>query len=303
MPTFNIHPEIRPEFDIALGTDTARIGEGSVAGRISPIALMPQDFGLSNAPLAGAHPSFTGTHGARVFTFPNDNNVYRVMESQSTSTFLQLGVFNPKEGMVKPVPKTMVPDGRGGWRLDSVMPGGGKGHSRHDPESAPLFGSSGANSDRSSSGHSFSNRSGWGNASTASPGASAGASSSSSSSGWSNPSTGSRGAPAAAGSGAPPLPPRNPPASASSSRSGTSRAGAGSDFGPVPDQRYLKDSGDGASKHWVIANGRGGYKPADSSVDRYGLAIHILIDGPNRGKGVWRGPHSSISPPPSSTPR
>jgi hypothetical protein len=303
MPTFTIHPEIRPELDVRLGTDTAHVGEGSVAGRISPVSLKPQDFGLSNAPLTAPHSSFTGPHGSRVFTFPNDKNVYRVMESQSTSEFLQLGVFDPKAGIVKQVPKTMTPDGHGGWKLDSVAPGGGKGHSKHDSESAPLFGSSGANAAGygSSTSHSYSNRSGWGNASTASPGASAGASSGRSPSGWSNPSTGSPGASTSAGSSAPPVPPRNTWVDAGSLDSGSSQTHGAPKLGPAPDQRYLTDSGDGKSKYWLISDGRMGYKPADSSLDRYGYSQHVFVAGPYMGMGVWTGPNSSISSPVSST--
>jgi hypothetical protein len=302
MPTFNIHPEIRPEFDVRLGTDTAHVGEGSVAGRISPVSLKSQDFGLSNAPVTAPHSSFTGPHGSRVFTFPNDPNVYRPMEVQSRPGFLQLGVFDPEAKVVVQRPKLMMRDGHGDWTLTDSMLGGGKVNSKHEPESTPLFSSSAnAAGYGSSTSHSYSSRSGWGNASTASPGASASASSGRSPSGWSNPSTGSPGVSTSAGSGAPHAPPRNTRAGAGSQNSSLSQAGRAPKLGPVPDQRYLTDSGDGKSKYWIISDGRMGYKPADSSLDRYGYSQHVFVAGPYMGMGVWTGPNSSVSSPPSST--
>lgn len=67
--------------------------------------------------------------------------------------------------------------------------------------------------------------------------------------------------------------------------------------GAVPDPLYLTKSGDGKSRYWVIPKRHGGYKPADSSIDKYGTPVHVALSGKLQGKGVWRGPSSSVSPP------
>ncbi|WP_147293178.1 hypothetical protein [Dyella monticola] len=67
--------------------------------------------------------------------------------------------------------------------------------------------------------------------------------------------------------------------------------------GPAPDPRYLTKSGDGKSRHWVISNRHGGYKPADSSIDKYGTPLSVFLNGKFQGKGLWKGPSSSVKPP------
>lgn len=286
----SFRPGFHPEFDVHRGAEAPHVGNSSGSSKTITAQLTPQDLDSFTVPALALRPLTKAAHHPQTYTFPNDKKTYHVMDSLSTPDSLQLGIRNPKTGALRQVRKTMSRDGRGGWKRDKGLAGGGQHNTKHGPESVPLLGSSGGRSNSASSDHSFSNRSGWGNASTASPGAVAGASASGSPSGWSNPSTGSPGAATSAASSAPPIPPRNMQAGAAQPRSEF-------DFGPVPDQRYLTHSGDKGSKYWVISDGRGGYKPADSSIDRYGQGIHVFLGGPNTGKSVWRGPDASVSPP------
>lgn len=300
MPSFSIHPNMHPSYGVHAGVEAPRTGRGDISVKISPVqASSALAAAFPTSPPRGAHIGSTTAHRAQNFTFRNDKNVYSVMNSLSTPEFLQLGIRDPRTGVLKQASITMSPDGHGGWKRDNGVPGGGQGNTKHASDSTPLLGSSSSRSGGSTPGHSFSNRSGWGNSSTASPGAAAGTSPGRPESGWNNPSTGSPGAPVSASSSAPPVPPRNTQAGTGSSRSDTAHSSGGSGFGPVPDKRYVGEPGDGKSKYWRIWQPTANPDlvisvPADSSIDAYARPKNYATGHPS----VWYGQKESQLLPP-----
>jgi hypothetical protein len=266
---------------------------------------------------ASSHPSGPLNHlgekpSASNLTFvkvAGDANNYVITDTSNTRTPQQLFVKS-NTGNLKQTTKMGVYDGLGGVRLDNGLPGGVGGSSNkqnhdaiqayrdaHNRYSSSTRGNLYSPSPTAS--HSFSERGAWNSLNTTS---------------YSAPPLPPKKAASShtASFNALPLPPRNaatssntpprPPKSAALYSSPTNSHHPSSyNMGPAPDPRYLKDSGDGQSKYWYIPDGKGGSKPADSSIDRYGQPVHVSLNGPaeRQGKGSWIGPHSSVIPPPT----
>ncbi|MBM7126831.1 hypothetical protein ACFFJT_12920 [Dyella flava] len=214
------------------------------------------------------------------------STTYYIKPSQRTDGPHQL--YTMSGNGLKQTAKQAVQDGQGQWKLDNGLPGGGQNSSKgggYQPiadysrahssaQSSPFA----RDSSRGTQGHSYSNQSAWSNPNT--------------------PSTGAPSLPSTSGTSASNAAPPRPPkpgtweAQAYSPSKGPKLPYSG--YGPVPDSRYLTESGDGKSKYWAIPDGHGGSKPADSSIDKFGEPLFINL---RTHKGNWIGPHSSITPP------
>jgi len=275
---FSIHPHIEIQTHVEIhSTSTGK--HPDLAHGLSPVSVSNGGF-----PSAGASGRPSGLLG-RLSTSKQtsvkrlgDANSYVVKDPSNTRTPQPLYIPSPETGHLKQTPKMGIYDGNGGVTLDKGMPGGGSGSSKekkndehqplmssYDPPTGPF---SSARPPNPPGKHSYSDKSAW-----------------------NDPSTGSS-------SALPAIPPRNN-ASISLNPAGFPRAPT---TGPEPNPRYLKESGDGQSKYWVIRDGHGGFKPADSSIDKYGTPTHIGIRPGSKlyGKGQWTGPNGSVTPPPTS---
>jgi hypothetical protein len=315
---FSIHIHPHTETHIPTEMHTGSAGEHSNAGHTPTThaqASVSPPFDFSAAGESGRHAGLLRHLGHEPSTLfkptsvklPGDANSYVIKDTSNTRTPQPL-YAKSDIGSLKQTSKIGVYDGNGGVRLDNGLPGGGQGSSKtqsgdhqsymssYNPQAEP-FSSRHSSSARdhaySSAPHSFSTKSAWDNSGTTGAGApplpprNPVASSSSTHPNYSNASS-------TASSSAPPLPPRNPVPSSSSTQPSHSNV---SGKGPLPDSRYLKESGDGKSKYWIIPDGRGGTKPADSSIDKYGRPAHVYLMGERRGKAEWTGAGGSILAP------
>jgi hypothetical protein len=314
---FSIHIHPHTETHVPTEMHTGSAGEHSTSVH-APTPHAPASassaLAFSAAGESGLHSGLLSHLGNKPSTFnptsvklPGDANSYVIKDTSNTRTPQPL-YAKSDIGSLKQTSKMGVYDGNGGVRLDNGLPGGGQDSSKHqhsdnqaymssyNPQGEPFssrHSSSARDNASSSAPHSFSTKSAWDTSGTT--GASAPAlpprnpvaSSSSTQPIYSN-------VPSTTGASAPPLPPRNPVPSSSSTRPDHSNV---SGKGPLPDSRYLKESGDGKSKLWVIRDGQGGTKPADSSIDKYGRPAHVYLLGDRRGKGEWTGPSNSVLAP------
>lgn len=274
---FSVHPHI--ETHVHTETHTPSAGEHADPVHASSPASVASSGGFPSGGASG-HPS--GLLGRLSMSnqtsvkLPGDASSYVVKDSSNTRTPQPLYTSSPETGDLKQTPKMGIYDGNGGVTLDKGLLGGGQESSKqrnHEGYSAlssynPPTGPFSAGRPPNSPGnHSYSDKSAW-----------------------NNPSTGSSSAP-------PALPPRSN-ASVSLNPANFPKPPKAR---PQPNPRYLTESGDGQSKHWVIRDGRGGFKPADSSIDKYGTPTHIVLQPGSKlyGKGQWTGPTDSVDPPPA----
>jgi hypothetical protein len=313
---FSIHPHIEAH----IPTET-HVNAGAEHPNLEHSSTLHTPASVSSAggfpSSASGHPSGLLSHlgdkpPASNLTFvkvAGDANSYVIKDTSNTRTPQPL-YAKSDAGSLKQTPKMGVYDGLDGVRLDNGLRGGvGDPPKNQRPDAFQAYlDSYNPNAGTSSSRHSSGTRQ---NTYSPSPTASH---SFSERGAWNNPST--------AGSSAPPLPPRNAVPSSSSTGSGHSNAMPSSSstgqgrsnavpssssadqghsnvfgFGPLPDSRYLKETGDGQSKFWLIRDGRGGTKPADSSIDKYGRPAHVYQQGERKGKAEWTGPSNSVLAP------